>query len=529
MRILVLLLVAGAAWGDADSLVRRAETRIEHGNTEGARELLLRAVTEAPHHARALALLCEIDPRGPASDRLRYLLDARPLDLATAERLLEELRDRIVDLPVDAYVDLERAGLTAEGSLAEAAGPRLPLSDPLWAEPTTFAHGPLRGDAFGTPAGAHRAALREVAARFDREGVPRSDAWARLAWLLRLAGDPAGAEAAIAHAHPATPGEEVRLAACAMRACADPHSWWERNGERVLAAATRGPLSNGDVSQLRSACWPAAQALVDRRDLEELVALVRGALPAWPVGLRSIPLVDLTSYALLTWLPDETCSALESDPDPIVACMRAQLFRWMLQDDLALETLERTVVAHPDCLLAWECLWGAAESCHLRALQRRAGAELLARADAAGTPCDVGFRKRWLRFLCEEGESTRAVEEATRWADIARPDSCVLELLMSWDPDAMGARPAPWLEDPREEEVLADILVDEGRCADLFSAAETWPVSQAEEVGNSLREEFLRRTRYRASRSLLRAAAAIGHWSLPLSLPAFSGISAGES
>ena len=224
--LLALLACAAALHADVETLLRRAETRLAHGNVDGARALFEQAAAADPACPQALERLATLDTEGGAASRLRYLRDASQVDPEAAARFLLELRERVIDLPEEAWLEAERSAMQPIEPLPRIAGPCRPWE--RLAPQSVFPPmpGPLRGEALGTPAHAHLKALRLVAKRLPRETPALAVAWARLAALQRLLGDDEAADAALSAARPATLDDRIEVAESALLASGDPLAWW---------------------------------------------------------------------------------------------------------------------------------------------------------------------------------------------------------------------------------------------------------------------------------------------------------------
>ncbi len=380
-----LLLCAVAARADVETLLRRAETRVAHGNEEGARELLKQAASEAPTDGRVLGRLADMEPWGEATRHFEYLMQATPLAPVVASGLLHELRGRVIEVPGELLAEVERATLLPSEDTEEAAGPwrAWDLAERL--PPALPSAGPLRCEASGCPGPSHRGMLRAVAERFVRERLEDAACWAELAVLLKQIGDQAGAEDALARAQPRSLNERLVVGECAMRVTTEPHAWWRENGPPLLAAVCEG-ADQAFEGHLDDFCRQALDVLPEARDLEGLVALVRSWTAcndsAYAPGLHRAVVRELNGTLAL----DEAYLALGDDSDPVRACLRATILREMLQDDRCIETLERAAESWPDDPAPCACIEDFCGDCRIPTLRLRAIERLREIARRSGQP-----------------------------------------------------------------------------------------------------------------------------------------------
>ncbi len=258
-------IAASVAFADVDTLVRRAQVRLDHGNTDGARTLLEHAVAEDPANGPALAMLAHVDQDHFIAWQLSYLEIGRPLDPARVHDALAMLRYNLTRLDRDECARMERDALASDDSEVEACGPCLRWRRPERLLPPAPAAGPLRTEAFGSPTQQWGAALQRIRARFEREKIEDAISWARLARLLWIVDDPEGARSALARATPSSFEELVACASGEMIA-----SILEGRGRREEARdfarrAFASPRSDELIGELVwcSSAWADDPALVE--------------------------------------------------------------------------------------------------------------------------------------------------------------------------------------------------------------------------------------------------------------------------
>lgn len=459
--LLALLACAAVLHAEVATLLRRAEARIAHGNVDGARALFEQAAAEDPACPQALERLATLDTEGGAASRLRYLRDAREVDPEAAARFLIELRERVVDLPEEAYLEAERAAMQPIDPLPRLAGPCRPWERLAPQAVSPPMPGPLRGEALGTPAHDHRDALRLVAKRLPRETPVFAVAWARLAALLRLLGDDEAAEAALSAARPATLDDRIEVAESALVASGDPLAWWRANGE-ALVAECAAERSDGRLPAIEAVCRRARDVLAGAGDLRALVSLARLQAEVSQPGILYKILDETAARICDERLPDEAHHALEGANDAASACVKACLLFTMLQDDLGLATMEKAAERAPDDLLVQDALAHAFDRFGSVAARNRTVARLAEMARSAGR----GFA----------------------------------------DPRRNDTKPGP---------SLLDGLLAEGRWEDVPARVDHLSPDDAGACGLALREDVRKGNRFRGMEALLAAFAKPPRWSHP--------------
>ena len=350
----LLLLAASVALADADELVRRARTRLEHGNREGADELLERAVAEDPTCGPALALLAQNSGSKPAP-RLRYLEHAQPIDTTISRECLAVLQGLVMVLSEDLCERIERGTMIPVGGEVESQGPWRPWQTPDMLEPPVQPCGPLRQEALGSWAHGHRESVLRIEARFLRDGLDDAVCWARLAVLLRKCEDPAGAHGCLERAHATDLDDRVLVAVEALKACDDPYAWWRLNGESLLADLSAGGTERSSILDPHPFFEQVSKVLGEHRDL---VGLARLAIAEWetdPIGVGYSQSLGLATMLTL-WPADEAFEAVSAIQGPGADLLRVDLLWTLRQDDLALEAGETLVRRHPEYLPGWRKL-----------------------------------------------------------------------------------------------------------------------------------------------------------------------------
>jgi len=519
--VLIAAAALARAEGDVDVLMRRAEARAANGRLDGAEGLVEEVLARDPRHPRALALFCEVR-RSSRAASLRYLRDARTLDPALAERLLDELQGLPLAVPQEVCAEVERRAMGSPGPARQVQGPlqeSMPPQDVLSPLPA----GPLRIETIGSPTDAHRAALREVASRFRRDRVVPARLWAKLALAHHVAGDDEASDAALGDATTVDPEDRVVVAGCALRAARDPRAWWIAHGPRLLADLSRSfdPCDDSMLVRIREVCNDARKVLVAARDMPGLLELTLLQEALWPVGYKDYVLSDSARAIARGWFADEAVHAIENDPDPVLACLQAHLLFEMLQDDLAIALLERTAREHPGCLAAWEGIWQFQLRAHLLAASETAAEEMLDRAAIETVPVNdwVAFERMRVTIAMRGPEA--AVEPTrTLLAKGVSPE------LLAWVFEAWKGRPhrhdlaedfAQAIdrteEDPRirfsarRAEVLG-LLVESGKPEAALGSTERLDETGARAAGDRVRQMILDGEGFQAGKDLIRAVAA---------------------
>ncbi len=411
----LILLQATLAIADTDELLRRAETRIAHGNDAGARALLRRVIEEDPSHGPALALLADLDPLHGTSLRFQYLRAGRPLDLDVAVRFLDELCVRVHDVSADLQLQVERATLFPADARCERMGPllpwQLPTEEPLQPEPL----GPLRIEAFGTIQDRWREDLGRIVIRLTGEGITSAPTWSRLARLDRRLGDSVAAAAALARAAPVDLREKIELGRTSLEVLPDPCGWWRREGVSILEGAPACIVEEESINALTELCREAQRALATSRDFEGVIRIARELESRTRPGANG-RVAEMTVQALGEgWNLDEAYQRLAEDPDPLAQCISAQALFHMLQVDRALAILDQVVAGHPDCAMAWCELRSFYGGAQMHGARRRAEDHLVRIAREREIPAETPFpfaegarASRW-EALPEAQEASRAL------------------------------------------------------------------------------------------------------------------------
>lgn len=350
MGKLLPFFLALAAFADVDTLVRRAQVRLDHENSEGARALLEEALAEDPTNGPALALLARASGWEDVESRLRYLENGVPLD---RDVVVDFLGLHVVDLPDDACLRLERCAMAPPDAVDCPSGPGLPWQRISPSQSPLPASGPLRQESLGSFGHRHRDSLRRIADRFEREGFSDPTAWAHLAKDLFRAADAMASRRCLGRSDPVTLDERVAYAEAALRVSPDPYAWWSQNGDELLAdLSARGPVPS---SYLHGLVSDATDLVVAHRDLVGLARILITDLEVSEVGsqVRGRP---FTGTLLAHWLPDIALPALADMKGPGAACLRALLLDDLRQYDQALALLQETVTQTPSYVLGWVLL-----------------------------------------------------------------------------------------------------------------------------------------------------------------------------
>lgn len=519
--VLAAAALLARAEDELEVLLQRAEARAANGRLDGALRLVEEVLAQDPRHSRALALLCEAR-RSSRAACLRYLRDARTLDPSLAERLLSEFPACPLALPPEACAEVERRDMGRPGPADRVPGPLHEGLPPQAVLPCLPA-GPLRIEALAGPSGALRDALRDVAARLRRDGIVSATLWARLAVAHRLAGDEEAADEALAGGTASEPEDRVVVFGCALRAVRDPRAWWIAHGPRLLAdlASSLDHDDDAMLLKLREACDDARKVLVAARDLPGLLELTCLQEAMWPVGYKDYVLADSARAIARGWFADEAVHAIENDPSPVLACLRAHLLFEMLQDDLAIALLERTAREQPGCLAAWEGIW----QFHLRArhltASERAAEEMLDHAAREAVPVNdwVAF-ERMRVTIAQNGPGTAVEPARVLLREGVSPDllSCILYTWAKLPHRHDLAEDFAWAIDRAEEDPrfrfphrraeVVRLLIESGKATAALDAARRLDDTAARAAGEQLRQTVLEGEGFQAVKALLRAVAA---------------------
>lgn len=425
-RILPLVMLASSVLAeDPIELVRRARVREDHENREGARVLLEQALMMDPSCGAALERLAWFDGSEGVESRLRYLTQARPLDLDTARKFLRDLAGIVIVLPDELCHRIERAALSPPGSEARTCGPWLPWERPWAPAEALSACGPLRQEASGSLGRRHAEGLLEVEGRLDREGITDVECWAPLAVALHRVRDADGARRCLARARPVTLDERISCVMAAMAVSDDPFSWWRLHGEAFIEDAVgQGPAKEQLLIRLSHY---ARRALEADRDLLGLVRLAIAEMETASVGSGFAGSKSLATI-LTHWFPDEALPALQDLPGPGAACLRAHLLAEMLQEDAALSLLEETVKSNPSYLPAWTELFLLRDKCDLATSALEAGKRAFQGAIEARAPVDPRWLRRYVELLAACGRTEEVVSVTRQAATTSTWPQCLAAL-----------------------------------------------------------------------------------------------------
>lgn len=419
VSLMVLTWAASFSSADVDDLVRRAKTRIDHGNYEGARTLLDQALAEDPTNTPALLLVVDIFHGREAS--LRYLQSVQPFDLIRARRVLGILRASVAGTSREACLAQERASLVSSEFIEPVSGPPAPWERSRLGAPDAPPCGPLRGEAFGTIADAELGAPNRIVERFDQERVWDAVCWAHMAVVLRRGGEVQAAESALSRAVPASAEDWIEVASDALIVSSDPYAWWQAHrGDLRQALKERGPRSCQDWSLLKLA-ESLRTLCVARSDIESLVLVAEMELMTHAPGSSYDPVRE-TVEALERFLPlAGALPRLDWRDGPEAACLRAGLQTAMGEPSRAIETLEAADRVFAESLPIRTRLWRLYRETG-RSSDRARTAESIAWSISAGRHVDWEFVRPLVRDL-RETDAVAAVETVRGWLGDPRCDS----------------------------------------------------------------------------------------------------------
>ncbi len=444
------LLVACCALlrADADELLRRAETRLRHGNELGALALLEQAVGEDPNHGPSLARLMSVDTPRRARHALAYLRRGQPLTAHSCREALACLSGSAPETPFDVRALLERAALLPLVDDHQAFGPWRAWDLPARAASPLLPAGPLRCESEEAPLEAHRRVLGEVAERLKQGKVIDCIVWSRMALLYEEAGDRSAALAALERAQPDTLDERIDAGLVRVLVTTDASAWWRDEGASLLdqAVQERRSAVSGVLDSLVAV---ARRRLVEARDLESLVDLVARDSRLRPVGTRHRALQWAVREIDKVLLLDEALQRLDKGPEPGLGLLRVYLLLEMYQEDLALEELERLAGRHsddPTVLETASLYWKEAE---IVSRQVDAGERLLEIAGQGGLDIDAEFAGELVDAIRLARGPAVAEALSVRLLRCARSPDLAASLVDAW----AGDRPSQDLADAAMEAV----------------------------------------------------------------------------
>lgn len=422
-----LIVAASLASADALDLVRRAQTRSDHGNNEGAIELLERALAEDPTCGPALARLISMDREGNSELRLRYLADARPIDAVVAKDCIDHFVRWGVVLEDEVCLRIERAALSPTDGEERVCGPCRLGDLPQVPEAFPPAAGPLRQEAHGSRGHRHRDGMRTAAARLDEERLDDAACWALLARALARLGDVELARRCIERAHPTTIAEQVEVAVAHLEVDTEPYAWWQANGGGLLdAMSAAGPGAEFDWQGL----FPIARRLLfDRRDLAGLLHVA--AVEVDTGAFRWEPCDTTLTWVDSGWHPEEVLRAAEDLPVPGAACVRALFLSRMRQEDAALALLEDTTRRWPDYAPGWMVLAVRFLRDDRCALAVDAWSHAVSLGVAAGVSSDIDAQPSFLGVVA-------ACDRKDALLSLLRGRTNLVPQVLYWIPDALS-------------------------------------------------------------------------------------------
>ncbi len=520
---MIAALLAGVceAQDGIEELVRRANERLGNGNKVGAASLIERALALDPCYGPAVAVAARVDDSRGVELRLRYLEKGKPFDREIARRFLCDLQGDLLDLADETWSALERLSLLPADADEAGCGPPRAGEELAHCEPQSLPHGPLRSEALDPPPHPHRDALRRISERFQQESLADAVLWALLARGQGEIGDGAAARRAFARAEPVTAPDRLQVALAGLHLAPDRHRWWIDRCEPALREAAEQLPSSGGSSLPGFLFREGLVVLSQANDRQGLVRLAELAIRLYPAQAWDV--IDSTSTALQdAMFADEALRELEPDTSDLAACMRASLLLHMLQDDRALEVLERLVADHPDSLPGWQSLARASERMGLPSFRERALEQerrLLLREDPG---VSSGVERAWvqLQFDLHGYEHAAEVTRGILRSPDLGPE--LLDSLASFWEWKEGACLAPDFEEALSRTPLrkgtyqraylirnfARLLGGASKGAVVLRAVASLTTKEAEEAGARLRDEIQREKEVAVGRGLLAAAAA---------------------